>query len=130
MADSVDYKKWIQRVEQDKKLLETIHETGISGMEETFCYICHQGAEKILKAYLVRMNKAFQKSHDLVFLLGKCVELNCELNSLEDAVTILNEYSVSARYPNDFDETRTLAEAKEALELFKQVYNEIINLMN
>jgi hypothetical protein len=65
-----------------------------------------------------------------VFLIGKCIELDSELTSLEDAVIILNEYSVSAQYPNDFDEARTLEEAKEAFNLFTQVYNEIINLMN
>ena len=70
-----------------------------------------------------------QKSHDLVFLLGKCVEFNSGVNALTDAVTVLNEYSVSARYPNDFEDTRTIEDAKEAYELFTQVYNEIKNLM-
>lgn len=64
-----------------------------------------------------------------MFLLGKCVELDSELTSLEDAVIILNEYFVFARYPNDFDEARTLEEAKEAFDLFTQVYNEIIKLI-
>ena len=128
MADSVDYRKWIQRADQDKKMLEVIYETGIEGMEDSFCYICHQGTEKILKALILRYERDIIKSHDLIYLLGRCVRYKPQLKRFIDAVTILNEYPVIARYPGDLEEQRTVDEAKETYGLFCMIYDEIIKL--
>ena len=72
MADSTDYRKWVERARQDLKILDVIYTEGLDGMEDSFSYICHQAAEKLLKAFLMKYSKSSPQTHDLVFLLGKC----------------------------------------------------------
>ncbi|HHW57825.1 MAG TPA: HEPN domain-containing protein [Clostridia bacterium] len=126
MADSTDYKKWLKRAEQDYKIAETIKEEGIEGLEDSFCYICHQTAEKLLKAFLLYNSDFVPKTHDLVFLLGKCKTYDATLEKFFDKINILNEYAVSARYPIDFDTLRTVEEAKEAFQIMSSLREEIL----
>ncbi len=101
MADSTDYRKWVERAKQDLKILEVIYSEGLDGMEDSFCYICHQAAEKLLKAFIVKYTKTVSQTHDLIFLLGKCRNYKDSLSKLLNSLTVLNEYSVAARYPSD-----------------------------
>lgn len=39
MADSTDYRKWVERAKQDLKILEVVYTEGLDGMEDSFCYI-------------------------------------------------------------------------------------------
>ena len=95
MTDSTNYEKWMDRAHQDIALLDIIHDEELFGIEESFCYICHQAAEKILKAYILKEERKTIRTHDLVFLLGICIKHQADLIRLMDDVTALNEYSVS-----------------------------------
>jgi HEPN domain-containing protein len=131
MADSTDYRRWVERIKQDLKLLGVIYNEGLEGMEDSFCYICHQAAEKLLKAFLVKYGKTTApKTHDLVFLLGKCMKHESSLSVLENPLMILNEYAVSARYPGDFDDERTVEEARDAYVYLGQLEKEIMPFLN
>ena len=121
MADSTDYRKWLQRASQDLRLADIIKKDGIQGLEDAFCYICHQATEKLLKAYIVKQEKVAPRSHDLLFLLGKCKKFDASLMRITDNLTILNEYSVSSRYPGDFDDKRTIEDAKEAYQCICEI---------
>lgn len=125
MADSTDYTKWLDRAGQDLKLIEVIYKEGLEGLEDSFCYTCQQAAEKLLKAFIVKNEKNAPRSHDLLYLLGVYKKHDDSVLSLTDALTILNEYSVSARYPNDFEDKRTIDEAKEAYGCISEVKNVI-----
>lgn len=125
MADSTDYRKWVERAKQDLKILEVVYTEGLDGMEDSFCYICHQAAEKMLKAFLIKYMKATPQTHDLVFLLGKCQSYINSLSKLLHSLTILNEYSVAARYPSDFEDKRTIEDAKEAYSCLSEVNQEL-----
>lgn len=129
MADSTDYTQWLKRANQDLRLVEVIKEEGFEGLEDSFCYICHQGAEKLLKAFIIKYEKTAPKSHDLLFLLRKCVRYNNSLVKLADPLTVLNEYSISARYPGDFEDKRTLEEAIEVYNCISEVKNVIAIVM-
>ena len=72
MADSTDFTKWLDRANQDLKLIEVINNDGLEGLKDSFCYMCQQAAEKLLKAFIVKKEKSSPRSHDLVFLLGLC----------------------------------------------------------
>ena len=126
MIDSADYKKWLGRARQDMKMLELIYNEGLEGMADSFCYICHQAIEKLLKAYIIKYEKMAPKSHDLLFLLGKCIRFNNQLIELTDPLMVLNEYAVSARYPDDFDDQRTVEDAKEAYGYALEVEKELM----
>jgi HEPN domain-containing protein len=71
MADSTDYRKWVERAKGFKDPGSRLYRRlGWNG--GFFLLICHQAAEKLLKAFLIRYMKATSQTHDLVFLLGKC----------------------------------------------------------
>lgn len=125
MADSTDYKKWHDRAKQDLKMLDLLYNDGLEGIEDSFCYNCQQAAEKLLKTFLVKNEKIAPKSHDLLYLLGKCINYESTLSKLTDTLTILNEYSVSARYPGDFDDSRIVEDAKEAYNCILEVEKEV-----
>jgi HEPN domain-containing protein len=125
MADSTDHRKWFERAKQDLKMISLVYTEGLNGMEDSFCYLCHQAAEKLLKALLLKYEKTAPKSHDLIFLLGKCQIYENSLSKLLNSLTILNEYSVAARYPNDFEDKRTIEDAKEAYTCISEVNNEL-----
>ena len=130
MADSTDYTKWVERAGQDLRLIEVIYKEGLEGLEDSFCYMCQQAAEKLLKAFIVKNEKSLPRSHDLLYLLGLCKEYNKDVLTLTDALTALNEYSVSAGYPSDFNDNRTEEEAKEAYNFIIEVKNHIITLQS
>lgn len=114
MADSNDYRRWLERANQDVKLLEATYRAGVEGTEDSFCYICHQAAEKLLKALLVKRERMAPRTHDLLYLLGNCLKHDASLRHLQEPLTMLNEYAVSARYPDDFGDQRTQGDAVEA----------------
>lgn len=123
MSDSTDYRKWLERAAQDIRLIEIILKDGIGGLEDSFCYTCHQAAEKLFKAYLLKKNRRVPRTHDLVYLLRVCVYCSRRLKELEDEVLVLNEYSITSRYPSDFEEVRTAEEAMEAYSCITSIIN-------
>ena len=114
MVDSVDFEKWLDRSQQDFKMIEIIKHESFQGLEDSVCYMCHQAVEKLMKAFILKNAKSLFKTHDLIFLLEKCSEFEKSLKDLENCITVLNEYAVSARYPDDFGDKRTIDEANEA----------------
>ena len=84
MIDSIDYKRWFERAEQDIKVLEFILNEWVEGVEDTFCYLCQQAAEKYIKGFLLFQNQIIPKTHDLVFLLKKVLPFDSSLEDLFD----------------------------------------------
>jgi len=78
----------------------------------------------------VKQEKVAPKSHDLLFLLGKSKKFNESLMKIADNLTILNEYSVSARYPGDFDDKRTIEDAREAYQCICEIKNILVPLFH
>ena len=130
MADSTDFLKWLERAEQDIKLIAVVNKEGLSGFEDSFCYLCQQAAEKLLKAFIIKNENNVPRSHDLLYLLGICRKHDASILILENPLTVLNEYSVSARYPGDFDDKRTLDEANEAYSYITEIKNFIQPLLD
>jgi len=126
MVDSTDYRKWLERAEQDYRIVNIIREEGLHGVEDSFCYICHQAAEKLLKAFLLYNLESVPKTHDLIFLLERSKAYDPSLEEFFDGISILNEYAVSARYPVDFETSRTTKEAEEAFEILENLRHEIL----
>jgi HEPN domain-containing protein len=57
----MDYNKWLDRANQDIKVVEIIKHEGLEGLEDSFCYNCQQAAEKFLKALLIKNEKSYPK---------------------------------------------------------------------
>lgn len=70
---------------------------------EIICYHCQQSAEKFLKGYLAFLGEEISKTHDLVHLNKYCLKHDEEFSVLENDCEMINDYSVTARYPFPVD---------------------------
>jgi len=111
--------KWLRIAHRD---LVTARQ-GMKGdvvITETICYHCQQAAEKALKAFLVKHQVEFPKTHNLMVLINLCSDVDADFHKLDNADN-LTDYAVEIRYPDDWYEP-SLDDAKEAIRLAEQVY--------
>jgi HEPN domain-containing protein len=88
----------------------------------TICFLCHTAAEKYLKGYLISRGWTLKKTHDLLELLELCAEYDPAFGSIVTDGSILNEYSVSGRYPADIAfETFDADNALEAVQATEHI---------
>jgi HEPN domain-containing protein len=70
---------------------------------DTVCFHCQQAAEKYLKGYLACHHVPFARTHDLLTLLQQVRQLvGDEAGALSANVLLLDDYSVSIRYPQEY----------------------------
>jgi HEPN domain-containing protein len=94
-------KQWLFRAGED---IAVIHALSIQNTElyaSTICFHCQQAVEKYLKAFLVYKKIEFPKTHDVDFLLSKCISINPLLFEKFDFKN-LTDFGVDIRYPDDF----------------------------
>jgi HEPN domain-containing protein len=101
-----NYSVWLAKAEND--LLNIRNNLKANDIPwDTVCFHAQQAAEKLLKEFLVRHGRAPSRTHDLVALLARCLELEAGLAILEDDCHQLTYYAVGSRYPDDlFEPTR------------------------
>jgi HEPN domain-containing protein len=101
-----NYSVWLAKAEND--LLNIRNNLEASDIPwDTVCFHAQQAAEKLLKAFLVRHGRAPSRTHDLVALLARCLEIEPDLAILENDCHQLTYYAVGSRYPDDlFEPTR------------------------
>ena len=92
---------------------------------EIICFHCQQSAEKALKAYLISIDTRPPKTHDLDELLELCKN-NDKIASLREATLLINDYSITVRYPgvrntNIEDKNKALASASRILKVINNV---------
>lgn len=107
-------RQWIHIAERDlltaKQGLEA--ETVVT---DTVSFHCQQAGEKYLKAFLVKNQIEFSKTHSIMMLLNSCSTVDKSFNEdLSDADS-LTDYAVEIRYPDEWYEP-TIEEAKQAYE--------------
>lgn len=111
--------KWIAIAERDfitaKQGLEA--ETIVT---DTVCFHCQQAVEKFLKAFLVKHQVEFPKTHSIMTLINLCSTVDPSFKKVLSSSDILTDYAVEIRYPDEWYEP-TLKEAKEAYELMVEV---------
>ncbi len=108
---------WLLRANSDLNLARLSQPDGV--LLEDLCFHAQQAAEKALKALLVANSVAVPSTHSirrLIDLLPEEINIPVEI---QDA-TILADYSVSSRYPGDFepvseDEHRAAVRLAEAV---------------
>ena len=66
------------------------------------CVLCHDAAEKYLKAFLVSRGIRPKYIHDLVALLGECTKVAKEFENCRDDCERLNTYYVPLKYPSHY----------------------------
>lgn len=96
----------------------------------TVCFLCQSAAEKFLKGFLIYQGWELKKTHDIVALLGFCSEHDSDLAKMVDEGTILNEYIIAGRYPEDIAyEQLGATEAREALQATQKIRDRILFLL-
>ncbi len=67
---------------------------------EAICFHAQQSIEKFLKAYLIYKDVDIPRTHNLDYLLQKCIEIDERFKILN--VDNLTDYAVDIRYAEDF----------------------------
>lgn len=87
---------------------------------DTVCFHCQQTAEKYLKAFLVKKQIEFSKTHNIMSLLNLCSIVDKSFRDELAEADNLTDYAVEIRYPDDWYEP-TIEETKQAYEIMSKV---------
>ena len=113
--------EWIKFANENFQVAKSTVEHEVPAYH-TICFLCHESAEKFLKAYLISNNWELKKTHDLVELLEYCSDYDKEADLLFEDCSILNDYVIDGRYPADISfEEIGAKEAKEAIEKAERI---------
>ena len=117
--------EWLKKAESDFQYAKLSFEA-FDSFYAQICVLCHDSAEKYLKAYILYHGMQPEKIHDLVTLYKQCAEIgkeDSELGGLEEKSRVLNRYYVPLKYPSHYpavDREKT-KEAMEAAEEIRKV---------
>ena len=117
MLDMV--RQWLAKAEEDFVVAERLVSEGEPYLSAVGFH-AQQAAEKYLKAYLIRHQIEFPKTHNLGKLLDLVATLDPLLAESLRSSTALTPYGAVIRYPGDFPEM-TAESAKTAVALAAQV---------
>lgn len=82
---------------------------------DTVSFHCQQAVEKYLKAFLVKNQVEFSKTHSIMALLNLCSTVDKAFSEELSDADSLTDYAVEIRYPDEWYEP-TIEEAKQAYE--------------
>jgi len=113
---------WLKKADSDFGFAEAAFKE-FDDFYSQMCILCHDAAEKYLKAYLVHRKKRYQRIHDLVTLLKDCIMVSDDkdtFSDLENCCRILNNYYTPLKYPSHFP-FATEKQAEEAIRIAREV---------
>lgn len=116
--------QWIQKAEHDLGVAKLTLENKPE-FTDSICFHSQQAVEKYLKAYLILLDIAYQKTHNLVYLLDLIKEKEDISDDYYDLIEKLEDYAVEIRYPDDWFEP-TLEDAQEAYEIANKLKDFIL----
>ncbi len=107
---------WFQKAENDLLNVENNLKAELYA-GDTVCFHCQQAAEKYLKGFLAWHRLPFAKIHDLPELLKQVRQVaGADAERLSDHIFLLDPYSVSIRYPQEYEDEPDEQEVQEAVE--------------
>ena len=93
-----EVREWLQKAYSDL-LSARILIAHSPPVVETAAFHCQQAAEKVLKAFLVHRQVAFERVHNLVYLLDLCELQEADFAVLRESAENLTPLAVEIRYP-------------------------------
>ena len=113
-----DVERWLKFAEMDLRVSRLAFENKIYIYS---AYHAQQAVEKYLKAFLISKDQPYPRTHDIKFLIYKCMEIDESFRQLLDMdVDKLTIYATGTRYPEyEFEVTDDMA--REALEKAEKV---------
>jgi HEPN domain-containing protein len=108
-------RRWFQKAENDLLNVENnLKAERYAG--DTVCFHCQQAAEKYLKGFLAWRRVPFTRTHDLPELLKEVKQsAGPDAAELSPHLFLLDQYSVSIRYPQEYEESLDEQEVQEAV---------------
>jgi HEPN domain-containing protein len=122
--DVITFAAWKHKAEEDWATIEIL--MAHDGPRDTICFHCQQLAEKYLKGFALFHNRPLKRIHQVDELLADCLEIDKGLQDLSDDVTLLSEYYMPARYPDDYPEDATLEEADRTFQAASRIRARIL----
>ena len=119
--------EWITKAENDLKNAAHTIKLGSDCPTDTVCFHAQQCVEKYLKGFLVILETAFPRTHDievLISLLPKGVRIPLTVFQQRQ----LTEYALLTRYPGSY-EPISLSEARDAVKLARKVKRKMQKLL-
>ena len=98
-------------------------------LSEIVCFHCQQAAEKYLKAYLVKHQVEFQKTHSIMSLINLCSTVDSVFKDKLLYADLLTDYAVEIRYPDEWYEP-TIEEAKDAYRVACEVKQFVLDMIH
>lgn len=116
--------QWVAKANRDFDAAVRLLAERDARFREIAGFLCQQAAEKYLKAFLVRHEVEFPKTHDIGKLLNLVAAIDpVRAESLRDA-EYLTPFGVEARYPGDSPDALPGGE-KTVVELAEAVKNSV-----
>ena len=113
MNDEENVEEWLRFARHDSEAASYLFSNMSNPPLEIICFHCQQAAEKYLKGLITAKGTAFEKKHDLSYLLDLLGLKVAENASLYESATRLTPYGAAVRYPGDKE--TDLADTKLAL---------------
>ena len=98
---------------------------------DAICFHAQQAVEKFLKAYLVKYDIEFGKTHNLKTLLKQCADHDADFKTVTvgDLSDYASDYAVEIRYPDEFYEP-TIEEVDENISIAESIKEFIMKKFN
>lgn len=116
--------QWIGKAEEDLEAARILKQSKLKDYS-TCAFHCQQAAEKYLKAFLVRHQIEFRKTHDLEGLLNLCERGSPSILKELSFCTWLTPFGVEYRYPTEYPEVDQQT-AQKAVEDAQKVKNAVM----
>jgi HEPN domain-containing protein len=120
-----DPREWLNRARSDLALAKATQE-GV--YLEDLCFHAQQGADKAVKALLVKLGVEFPYVHDLARLLALVEEAGTEIPEPVRQAERLTRFAIIVRYPGLAGEVNE-EEYKEAISLAEEVVHWVENTL-
>jgi HEPN domain-containing protein len=114
-----EVRSWLEKAQQDLDAAAWLL-TSPQHLYNAAGFHSQQAAEKSIKAYLCWLEIPFEKTHSLVALVGLCLKVSPDFETLRTAATTLTPFAVITRYPGDLPAI-SRQEALEGVEYAKQI---------
>jgi HEPN domain-containing protein len=115
--------RWWKQACYDLEMANANYQQGFYAL---VCFLCHQSAEKALKAYLYYQGEGPVIGHSTYILAKRCAKFEDDFEILLPTCRQLDQYYTPTRYPNALPggiphEFFTDSEASPALESLRQL---------
>lgn len=116
--------QWLGKAQRDLKAAEVLLQGNLEDFDNVGFH-AQQATEKFIKAYLVRHQVEFPKTHDIAFLRRLVARVDPVLSTSLAPADLLTPYGVEFRYPSDLP-ALTREQGTEVLQHAEQVRHAVL----